>query len=157
MLKRRAIPTPLTMRIDWRLLPFLTLLQSSLASLLCYDTRSPKHPTILEPTNCLPSVRHSTFQGRDTNSNNPSDDDDDLDDRRPNLPFFFFAPDSPLFDLLTLPALPPPSWNDTQNLFFNVTCNKSDDFCSSFADTLDVAGWYVSQVSKSNLNYSNSR
>jgi hypothetical protein len=63
-----------------------------------------------------------------------------------NLPFFNFAPDSPLSESLTAPALPPPSWDSDQKIFFNLDCKESTDFCNGMKQTLDLAGWYVSQV-----------
>lgn len=64
-----------------------------------------------------------------------------------NLPFFDFAPDSPLNEILSAPALPPPSWSSDQQIFFNLACNQgSFDACHAMSQTLDLAGWYVSQV-----------
>jgi hypothetical protein len=63
-----------------------------------------------------------------------------------NLPFFSFAPASPLSQSLNAPALPPPTWDSDQKIFFNLECKESTDFCNGMKQTLDLAGWYVSQV-----------
>jgi len=72
------------------------------------------------------------------------DNDNDADD--PNLPFFRSAPISPLPEILQMPALPPPTWESTQMLIFNLDCGLSPEFCRNMSLTLNIAGWYVSQV-----------
>ena len=75
------------------------------------------------------------------------DYDADLDQNSANLPFFDWAPRSPLSEILAYPALPPPTWNSSQQIFFHLQCNVSPEFCCNMSNTLDIAGWYVSQVS----------
>lgn len=88
--------------------------------------------------------------GHDDNRDDDSDDDNDSDsdeDEDANLPYFDFAPDSPLNEILTAPALPAPTWSDDQQIFFNLVCNTGTfDACNLMSQTLDLAGWYVSQV-----------
>ena len=67
-------------------------------------------------------------------------------DQDVNLPFFSFAPVSPLSQSLDAPALPPPTWDSDLKIFFNLDCKESTDFCNGMKQTLDLAGWYVSQV-----------
>ena len=63
-----------------------------------------------------------------------------------NLPFFSFAPDSPLKSILAAPALPPPSWNSDNKVHFNIDCRETKDVCDGMTETLNAAGWYISQV-----------
>lgn len=63
-----------------------------------------------------------------------------------NLPFFSFAPESPLKSILAAPALPPPSWNSDNKVYFNIDCRETKDVCDGMAETLNAAGWYISQV-----------
>jgi len=67
-----------------------------------------------------------------------------------NLPFFNFAPDSPLSSILSAPAAPPPDWNSSQQIFFNLDCHVNHYPCNSVSNTLNAAAWYVSQVSSDN-------
>jgi hypothetical protein len=76
-------------------------------------------------------------------------------DQDVNLPFFSFAPVSPLSQSLNAPALPPPTWDSDQKIFFNLDCTESTDFCNGMKQTLDLAGWYVSQVLPYSLDYAN--
>jgi hypothetical protein len=64
-----------------------------------------------------------------------------------NLPFFNWAPDSPLSSILSAPAAPPPDWNSSQQIFFNLDCHVKNYPCNSVSNTLNAAAWYVSQVS----------
>ena len=63
-----------------------------------------------------------------------------------NLPFFNSAPMSPVPQILQMPAPPPPTWNSKQMLHFNLECGLSPEFCGNMSLTLNMAGWYVSQV-----------
>lgn len=159
-----------------RLLHLLSLLPSSLAALVCYDLTSPMHPEILVPVNCWsnPSyndtsemaIQDKHREGENSKGNHNKNttyeggtevwgSDHDKSGKKGNresysqevnLPFFNFAPDSPLSESLTAPALPPPTWDSDQKIFFNVDCKESADFCDGVKQTLDLAGWYVSQV-----------
>lgn len=102
------------------------------------QTASPKNP--------------SPSQG---NGNNGGDNDNGREGQpeQPNLPYFNFAPDSPLSQILEAPALSPPSWEEDQAVFFNLDCNVSGDICKGMSETLDLAGWYVSQVSSPCSNF----
>lgn len=89
-------------------------------------------------------------------SDHEHDDDDGSDhddDDEPNLPFFNFAPNSPLRGILRAPALPAPDWTSDQQIFFNLDCEQSSTTCEGMAQTLNLAGWYVSQVLPLFLNY----
>lgn len=76
-----------------------------------------------------------------TQSSSPSSYDDDV-----NLPFFSFAPDSPVQQILNSPALPPPDWKSPNQVFFNVDCGESQTTCDGVTQTLNAAGCYISQV-----------
>ena len=77
------------------------------------QTASPKNP--------------SPSQG---NGNNGGDNDNGREGQpeQPNLPYFNFAPDSPLSQILEAPALSPPSWEEDQAVFFNLDCNVSGGY-----------------------------
>ena len=87
-----------------------------------------------------PSVTPGIVQG------SGRDHDDDDSPYEPNLPFFTFAPNSPLSEILSAPALPAPDWNSDQQIFFNLDCKQSSTTCQGMSQTLDLAGWYISQV-----------
>lgn len=89
-----------------------------------------------------------------------SDDDDDggrhnhnSSHNQPNLPFFNFAPNSPLSEILSAPAPPVPDWTSAQKIFFNLQCEQSSIICEGMSQTLNLSGWYVSQVLPFYLNY----
>jgi|SRR5579862_3073686 len=63
-----------------------------------------------------------------------------------NLPFFSFAPASPLKSILGAPALPPPDWNSPNQVYFNIACKENQSVCDGMSQTLNAAGWYISQV-----------
>lgn len=75
-----------------------------------------------------------------------SDNEPDNDNTEPNLSFFYFAPDSPLEEILSAPALPAPTWDDQQQIFFNLDCRQSPAVCGNMSYILNLAGWYISQV-----------
>lgn len=81
--------------------------------------------------------------------------DDQWSDNITNLPFFDWAPYSPLSEILSQPALPPPTWNSSQQIYFNLDCGppSSPEFCCGMSKTLDIAGWYVSQVCSTRLPF----
>jgi hypothetical protein len=68
------------------------------------------------------------------------------DDDNVNLPFFNFAPAAPLQEILDAPALPPPDWNSPNLIYFNIDCNEPAPICTEMTQTLNAAGWYISQV-----------
>lgn len=85
----------------------------------------------------------------DGDGDDSDDEHDDDGDENANLPYFDFAPDSPLNEILTAPALPAPTWSEDQRIFFNLECNTGTfDACNLMSQTLDLAGWYVSQVTR---------
>jgi hypothetical protein len=103
-------------------------------------------PTTLPPQT-LPtaSVYHTTT----TQQNTPQSTQQPVTQYPPNdvnLPYFNFAPDSPLPSLLSAPALPPPTWNSNNRIYFNINCKVSRDRCDGMSQTLNLAGWYISQV-----------
>jgi hypothetical protein len=137
-----------------------------MASAVCYDMTSPMHPELLTPVPCWQDS-HMGSASRDKTSGGDGHPDHDHDGDGPghgypsaapssynykssaitaNLPFFDFAPQSPLPYILTSPALSPPTWNSTSMISFNVDCPVSPDTCYAVQKTLDLAGWYVSQV-----------
>jgi hypothetical protein len=63
-----------------------------------------------------------------------------------NLPFFNFAPNSPLSSILSMPALPSPTWDLENRIYFNTDCRAAVDNCEGMTETLNLAGWYISQV-----------
>jgi hypothetical protein len=63
-----------------------------------------------------------------------------------NLPFFNFAPASPLSEILEAEALSPPSWQSDSQIQINLNCQAGPETCYAMQSTLDLAAWYVSQI-----------
>ena len=122
------------------------------------ESSSPSQPLLNHPklSNALSSGNGEASWDKDKDNDGDSDstkghDNDgnkgDQDNAPANLPFFDFAPDSPLSAILNAPALPAPTWSEPQAIFFNLDCDRrSYTSCQAMSQTLDLAGWYVSQV-----------
>jgi hypothetical protein len=118
-------------------------------------------PSLLAGSSSKLESGYKSDSESDDEYDSDSDDDDDggrhnghnSSHNEPNLPFFNFAPNSPLSEILSAPAPPVPDWNSAQQIFFNLQCEQSSIICEGMSQTLNLAGWYVSQVLPFYLNY----
>ena len=124
-------------------------------------TSSKEHPSapswiaasLRGPPLSRPHASDSAKHSKDHKDDDPDDTDDEGDSNSPSPkpssvipPFYKSVPYSPLSKILAAPALPPPDWNSSQQMHFNVNCKESSDLCEGFVQTLNFAGWYISQV-----------
>ena len=128
---------------------------------LPHSTGKTAPPFPSSPPSLLAGSSSKFESGYKSDSESGDDHDDDSDDdhdggghngvhnsshNEPKLPFFNFAPNSPLSEILSAPAPPVPDWTSAQRIFFNLQCEQSSITCEGMSQTLDLAGWYVSQV-----------